>query len=418
MEKITAVLVGAGDRGLNAYGNYAKNHPEEIQFVGVAELDDEKREKFKEVHDISDDMAFKDAKEMLSKERLADAVFICTNEKYHYEPAKLAMDKGYHILLEKPITIEPETSLEIGDMARDYDKTFMLGYVLRYTPFFYNLKKLIDEGKIGEVRSIQYTENVGVEHYSHSFVRGVFAKEAEAGPMLLSKSCHDMDIINWLMDGEVKEVSSYASESWFKEENAPADVPDRCTDGCPVSDECHFYAPRMYFRDNPGFSTSVISVEQTKEAKMEALRNGPFGRCVYKCDNDVVDEQVINFEFDNGVTVAFTMNGYTSACDRRVKIMGTEGELRGHFGKNEIKIDEFLTGNTETYDISTVQGRHGGGDYYLASDFVKMVRDQSGDNRTAVKNATMSHIMAFAAEKSRKEDTKINIEEYKDFLRK
>lgn len=418
MKKVTAILIGAGDRGMNAYGGYSLKNPDEIQFIAVADINEKKRRKFQELHNIPDDMCFEDWRSMLDKPKFADAVFICTNESFHYEPTLKAVENGYHILLEKPITTKPHTSMQIGELAENFDKTFMLCYVLRYTPFFFTLKKLIDDGKIGRLRGIQHSENVGMAHYSHSYVRGVYSKSENAGPMLLSKSCHDMDIINWLVGSKCKKVSSFASQSWFNKANAPEGVPDRCTEGCPISENCYFYAPRMYFRENSGFSSSVISIDQSPEAKMEALKTGPFGRCVYKCDNDVVDQQVINLEYENGVTVGFTMNSYTFACDRRIKIMGTEGEIRGHLGTNEIEVYSFSSGNKEVYHINTVQDRHGGGDYFIMKDFVKMVQTGAGNNRTAVKDAVMSHIMAFAAEKSRKEGKVIVIDEYMDELRK
>jgi predicted dehydrogenase len=417
MKTVTAIMIGAGDRGLRAYGAYAKNQPEDIKFIAVVDLDEQKRKKFAEVHGITDDMVFDSWEPVFSREKFADAVFICTSERFHYVPTKLAMKKGYHILLEKPITTEPATSLEIGELAQKYDKTFMLGYVLRYTPFFYKIKQLIDSGIIGKLRTIQHTENVGIDHYSHSYVRGVFSKESNAGPMLLSKSCHDMDILNYISASVCKKVASFGTKSYFREENAPEGAPDRCTDGCPVSDSCRFFAPRMYLSEKDGFNVDMISVDTSPEAKMEALRNGPFGRCVYRCDNDVLDQQVISMDYENEITMSFVMNAYSFTCDRRIRIMGSNGEIRGHFGKNQIEIYDFQTRDVENYQVSSVVDRHGGGDYYIMNDFIKMVRTGLGSNRTNVADSLMSHVMCFASEKARKEGRVIDLEEYMGELR-
>jgi predicted dehydrogenase len=416
MEKVKAILIGAGDRG-NSYANYAINNPGTIEFVAVVNRSESKRKDFQKKHHIPDHMAFATWDEVFAKEKFADAVLICTNENYHYEPTLLAMEKGYHILLEKPITNEAQTSVEIGDLANKYDKAFMLCYVLRYTPFFYELKRIVEEGKIGEIKHIIHSENVGMAHYSHSFVRGLFGKEENAGPMILSKSSHDMDILNWIIGSRCTKISSFGTHSFFNAENAPKGAPDRCTDGCPVSDTCYFYAPRMYSSERSGFNTSMISLDQSPEGKMEALLTGPFGRCVYKCDNDVVDGQVINMQYENGATVAFCMSSYTMDCYRSIRIMGTTGEINGHFENNEIVITNFASGNQETIKVNTVVDRHGGGDYYIMNDFIKMIRNEAGSNRTAVEGAVDSHVMCFAAEKARKEGIVVDLDEFKEELR-
>lgn len=417
MKKVTAVLIGAGDRGANAYASYAINNPGTIQFVAVAEKNDEKRKHFQKVHHIPDEMAFSNWDDLFAKGKLADAILICTNENYHYEPAKKAMEQGYHILLEKPITQEPVTSVEIGDMAAIYDKVFMLCYVLRYTPFFAEIKRVLDEGTIGELKTIVHCENTGIAHFSHSYVRGMFSKEENAGPMILSKCCHDMDILNWLTGSRCVRLSSYSTPTYFNAENAPEDAPLRCTDGCPYSDSCYFYAPKMYSVPRSGFNVDMISLDTSPEGKMKALENGPFGRCVYHCDNDVVDTQVINMKYENGVTVAFSMTAYSEECYRTIRLTGTRGEIEGNLEKSEFVVKDFATGRHDTIRVSTVLDRHSGGDYFIMTDFIKLVREGREGGRTSTKGAVDSHVMCFAAEKSRKEGQEIDLEEYKEELR-
>lgn len=418
MKRITAVMIGAGDRGTNAFGPYAVNNPGTIAFVAIVEKDGLKRNNFRKIHGIPEEMAFDNWDDMFARGKIADAVFICTNEKFHYEPTKLAMSQGYHIFLEKPITQEPETCVEIGDLATGYDKVFMLGYVLRYTPFFSEMKRRIDEGAIGKIKTVLLSENTGMAHFSHSYVRGQFGMKEIAGPMILSKCCHDMDILNWFIDSRCVRLSSYASDTFFNVGNAPANAPKRCTDGCPVSDTCYFYAPKMYSAPRSGFNVEMISVDHTPTGIMKALDNGPFGRCVYHCENDVVDTQVINMLYENGVNVSFSMTAYSEECYRMIKISGTTGEIEGNLEKNEFIIKNFASGRHDTISVSTVLDRHSGGDYFIMTDFIKHVRDSVKGGRTDVSNAVDSHVMCFAAEKSRKEFREVDLCKYKQELRK
>ena len=417
MKVVTAVLIGAGDRGANAYASYAINNPGTIKFVAVAEKNDEKRRHFQQVHGIPDDMAFANWDDLFAKGRLADAILICTNESFHYEPTKKAMEQGYHILLEKPITQEAVTSVEIGDMAANYDKVFMLCYVLRYTPFFAELKRVLDEGVIGQLKTIVHCEHTGMAHFSHSYVRGMFSKEENAGPMILSKCCHDMDILNWLTDSKCVKLSSFSTPTYFNPANAPEGAPLRCTHGCPHADTCYFYAPKMYSAPRSGFDVDMISLDHTPAGKMKALEEGPFGRCVYHCDNDVVDTQIINMQYENGVTVAFSMTAYSDECYRSIKLSGTKGEIEGNLEKNSFVIRDFATGRQQAIEVSTVLDRHSGGDYFIMTDFIKLVREGRAGGRTCTKGAVDSHVMCFAAEKSRHEGREIDLEAYKEELR-
>lgn len=418
MKVVTAVLVGAGDRGANAYASYAINNPGTIKFVAVAENNETRRVAFQKAHNIPDDMAFDNWDDLFAKGKIADAILICTNEKYHYEPTKKAMELGYHILLEKPITNDPKTCVEIGDMAANYDKTFMLCYVLRYTPFFSEMKNVLDSGAIGDIRTIVHCENTGMAHFSHSYVRGTFGMSDIAGPMILSKCCHDMDILNWLVGSKCKKLTSYATDTYFCPANAPEGAPKRCTDGCPYSDTCYYYAPKMYSAPRSGFNVDMISVDKTPEGRAKALEEGPFGRCVYHCENDVVDTQIINMMYENGVTVSFSQTAYSEECYRTIRISGTKGEIEGNLEENKFVVRDFATGRHTVIEVSTVADRHSGGDYFIMTDFIKLVREGTTGGRTEAKGAVDSHVMCFAAELSRLEDGKeIVLEDYKNSLR-
>jgi predicted dehydrogenase len=209
MNKVKAILIGAGARGMYAYGQYALEYPEDIQFVAVADPDPQRRDRFKKLHDIDDDMCFSSWEEILDKPRLADAALICTQDKMHFEPTLKALEKNYHVLLEKPMSTSPKECKIMGEYANKYNRVFTICHVLRYAGFFGTLKQLIDEDKIGRLISIQHNENIGYMLYGHSYVRGNWCNSDTSGPMILSKSSHDMDILLWLAGADCVNISSF-----------------------------------------------------------------------------------------------------------------------------------------------------------------------------------------------------------------
>jgi predicted dehydrogenase len=419
MKKVTAVLLGAGQRGAGAYAPYAIEYPDELQFVAVAEPDAERRKEFKETHKIEDKYCFNSWEDMLDGPKLADAILICTQDRMHFEPTIKALEKGYHVLLEKPMSNDPSECVIMGEYAKKYNRVFSICHVLRYTPFFQTIKKLLEDNKIGELMSIQHIENVAYWHQAHSFVRGNWRNSTESSPMILQKSCHDMDILQWLVGANCTSISSFGSLGHFKKENAPEGAPERCLDGCPARNECPYYAPKIYIDWKDDWQADVlrkvVSTDTSNEALLKALKEGPYGRCVYHCDNNVVDHQVVNMEFENGVTVAFTMCAFTYEGGRSIKFMGTKGQIRCDMDKNEIEITSFLTGNRESIKLKVGADGHGGGDLRIMRDFLELVRlDGKKQGITSADKSIQSHLMALAAEKSRLEHRVINIQDYKD----
>ncbi|CAM4137514.1 Gfo/Idh/MocA family oxidoreductase [Paenibacillus alkaliterrae] len=415
MKKIKVAVIGAGLRA-EIYSSYALSHPDEMEVVAVADPNPERREKFKLRYRLSDEMCFENWEALLSVPKLADAAFICTQDKMHYEPAMKAMEAGYHVLLEKPMSPDPLESIRMGERAEQYGRVFSICHVLRYTNFFTTIKQLLDEGTIGHLMSIQHNENVAHWHQAHSFVRGNWRNTAESSPMILAKSCHDLDIILWLAGSDCTYVSSFGSLSYFKKKHAPEGAPLRCLDGCPVSGQCPYYAPKVYLTEDLSWPTSAISNDLSLEARTKALQEGPYGRCVYHCDNDVVDHQVVNMEFANEVTAAFTMSAFTHDCSRTLKLMGSKGEIRAAMEKYEIEVIDFETGVKNVISLQTAGGHigHGGGDFGLIQDFVKLVQnDGKVEGLTSAETSVQSHLMAFAAETSRLEKRVICIDEYK-----
>lgn len=415
--KITAVLAGAGQRGAGAYGPYALEYPDELQFVGVADPDIGRREEFRIAHKIDECHCYNTWEELLDGPQKADAILICTQDKMHYQPTIKALEKGYHVLLEKPMSNSVEECVLLGEYAKKYNRVFSICHVLRYTSFFSTLKKLLDDKRIGDLVSIQHNENVAHWHHAHSYVRGNWRNQKESSPMLLSKSCHDMDILLWLAGADCTKISSFGSLLHFTKENAPHGAPARCMDGCLMKGECPYYAPKLYMQGALKGFRQMISLDTSDEAIYKALKEGPYGRCVYYCDNDVVDHQVVNMEFRNGATAVFTMCAFTYKCSRTLKLMGTKGEIRCDTSKNEIELTEFLNGRKEVISLNAAGEGHMGGDLRIMRDFVRLIRDEVREGGlTAASRSVQSHLMAFAAEKSRLENVVVDIPKYADEL--
>lgn len=408
----TAIVLGGGSRGC-AYADYSLNQPEELKIVGVAEPDEKKRKHFANKYHVPEDQCYEDWKEILAQPKMADAAFVCTLDDMHTEPAVKALELGYHVLLEKPMSNTPEECVQIERAAESSGKVMTICHVLRYTSFYCTLKKLIEEGAIGEVMTIDQIENVGYWHQAHSFVRGNWRNSDETSPMILQKSCHDMDIISWLIDRPCRWVSSFGSLQHFKKEMAPEGAPENCMKGCPHSEECPYYAPKIYLNGNTEWPVNVLTTDLTPEGITKALEEGPYGRCVYHCDNNVVDHQVVSMEYEGGVTASFTMSAFTQDITREIKILGTKGQIHADMNKKEICLQKF--GQEEEMiplqESEADEFGHGGGDYGIVKNFLELL-DGKGDNRTSARVSLMSHLMCFAAERSRLEHRAISLEEF------
>jgi predicted dehydrogenase len=408
---IKAALLGAGRRGMYAYASYALKRPDEIQFVAVAEPDKERRRLFARQHNIPLDMQFASWEEMLQQSQLCEVLLICTQDRQHFEPAMKALEQGYHILLEKPMSPDPLETIRLAEAAEKKQQILSVCHVSRYDTYYSALKELLDKEVIGRVMSVQWTENVGFWHQTHSFVRGNWRNSDETSSMILQKSCHDMDMLQWFIGGKCLEVSSYGRLSYFRPENAPAGSTERCTDGCAVEHECPYSAIKHYHNEQASGFPMVVSANPTLEARMKAIQEGPYGRCVFRCDNNVVDHQVVNMYFDNEVTVSFTMSGFTTENTRTFKFMGTSGEIKGHHEKNEIEINYF-SGRKETIRPERFEGGHNGADYLTMRDFVRQVRSRELEGKTSAAVSARGHIMAFAAEHSRVTGKNVNLDRY------
>ena len=409
MKPIPAVVLGAGSRG-SIYASYAKEHPEELQIIAIAEPRRDRLDALAEEVGVPREYRFASWEALLAQPKLADCAFICTLDDDHISPALKAMEQGYHLLLEKPMSNREDECRQIVETARKTNRTLAVCHVLRYTPFYMTLKALLDKGSVGQVTTINQIENVGYWHQAHSFVRGNWRSTKETSPMILQKSCHDMDIILWLMGSNCTKVQSFGSLGHFTPENAPEGAAKRCLDGCPHVDTCPYSAPKLYLdMERTGWPVDVITSDMSLEGRRKALEEGPYGRCVYHCDNDVVDRQVVNLEFENGSVATFTMTGLTADFCRELKIFGTEGQIQANMGTREIVLHRFgEEKQVIPVDMGMEASGHGGGDYGIMADFLRILRE-GGESRTSAEVSLQSHLICFAAERSRKENIVVTL---------
>ena len=419
MQKKKLILIGGGKRG-NTYTKIGKEL-EKFELVAVAEPIKVRREYIAKLHGIPENMCFESWEPLLALGKIADAAVIATMDRDHYAPTMAAIDAGYDLLLEKPVSPILSECEEIERAAREKGVQVLVCHVLRYTPFFRALKALIDSGKIGKIMNIDHTEAVGHQHYSHSFVRGNWGNAERSSFMLLQKSCHDLDILQWLIGKECKSVQSFGTLSYFKKENAPADSTYRCFDGCPHIDSCPYSAKKLYIEREDGnwFKGVATSMHTppTDEQVLDAISKNQYGVCVFKCDNNVVDHQTVNMQFEDDIIVNFTMSAFNQG-GRTIRIMGTHGELEASMSSPTIKYTNLITGAVEQINIedavasdSIISG-HGGGDHGIMCSLYDMLcgKEDAAD-LSNISISVKNHRIVFAAEKSRLEGRVVKLSE-------
>ena len=423
MKKLKVILIGAGNRG-GVYTDVMSDLPEQFQVVAVAEPRDSRRERIQQKHNLPDNMCFTDYKPLLALGKIADIALIATMDRDHFEPAMMAIDLGYDLMLEKPITPTPEECIALTENAKKHGVRVVICTVLRYTPLFIKLKEIIDSGRIGRVMSINHEECVEFVHQSHSFVRGNWGNSERSSVMLLQKSCHDIDILQWLLGKKCKKVQSFGSLSYFTAENAPEGAPERCIEGCPVGDTCIYNSVKLYLESDSNWFRSAATklVKSTDEDVKKSLMESNYGKCVFHCDNDVVDHQTVNMLFEDDVTVTFTMNAFNTG-GRYINIYGTKGEIRAALkGDTPIRVYDIVSKETEEIPSSGtdgVLGGHGGGDAGIVRTLYSyMVGEYNGVSVPTIEESCYNHLITFAAEHARNTGTVVDVEEYINNLKK
>ncbi|MBQ7950642.1 MAG: Gfo/Idh/MocA family oxidoreductase [Clostridia bacterium] len=419
---LKVILIGAGDRGRIYVSRMPKD---KFKVVGVAEPVAKLREFIKEEYQLSDDMCFESWEDILAKPKFADVAIISTMDRMHYAPTMKAIELGYDILLEKPVSPDYNECVAMANAAKEKGTKVLVCHVLRYAPFFMKIKEMIEEGKVGKVLSVHHTECVGHVHQSHSFVRGNWGNAEESSCMILQKCCHDMDIMQWLVGSPCKRVHSFGSLGHFTKENAPEGSPERCDKTCPVYDTCYYNAVKLYLEDekNTWFRMAATKKESpTNEDVKEALKTTQYGKCVYKCNNNVVDHQVVNLEFENGAVASFNMSAFNEG-GRYIRVMGTDGELSGSIGDMQLDFFDFRTRQKTSIDLenatasNSIVGGHGGGDQGLMNALYDYIAGEcDGEQLSNIAISVENHLISFAAEKSRLENRIIDLKEFAEEL--
>ena len=397
----TVITLGAGNRG-NVYGNYALSNPDEMDVVGVAEPIPLRNERYLQKHKIEKANSFTTWEHVFNRPKFADAVLITTPDNLHYGPCMAALKAGYDVLLEKPISPSEKECRDILALAKKTGRIVAVCHVLRYAPYFEKLRELMQGGQIGEIVSMQHIEPIEHIHMSHSFVRGNWHDRHATTPIILAKSCHDLDILRWLVGKPCNKIVAMGGIKWFRKENAPAGSTPRCMDGCAVESTCPYSAMKIYYRNRQ--RTYVFDLPDEKEKQgdyiLEKLRSTNYGRCVYQMDNNQEDHYIASMEFEGGTTANFSMEAFTSYEGRRTRVMGSMGDIVGDM--ETFTLTDFRTGKRTVYDNSSGDG-HGGGDWRLVRNWLQAVSQRKPELLSSTIDASIeSHVMGFMAEKSRK----------------
>jgi predicted dehydrogenase len=419
-DPVTAIIVGAGHRSL-IYASYAETYPDQLQITGIVEPDPVRRSLTAKRFNISDENCFESVEHLVHGSKIADAVINGTMDELHVKTTMPLLKAGYDILLEKPIATSEDDMLQLYQAANGYNRRVMICHVLRYAPFYSEIRKTVAAGEIGTVINIQTAEHVSYHHMAVSYIRGKWnSLESCKSSMLLAKCCHDLDIIAWMSGAKPVKVSSFGSLTQFKPENAPEGSGYRCLDDCKIEAACTYSARKHYLEQGRWgsyvWNNDHLGVNPTDEEKINVLRtSSPYGRCVWHCDNDVVDHQSVIVEFEDGCTVTHNMIGATSRPCRTIHIIGTQGEIHGVLedGYFSIRHPDVRAGHEYSerqIHVNVTNDSHGGGDWRLVEDFVSVMRGEAPSiSSTSLEKSIRGHQIGFAAEKSRLEGRVVDI---------
>ncbi len=412
-KQLTVSILGCGSRGAYAYGGpMNRDADKRYKIVSICDIIPSRFERFAKSWGVSPENCFTDENEFL-KEKRSDILVIATQDRDHVRQAIKALDLGYDILLEKPISPDKQELLDLLEAQKRTGKTVMVCHVLRYAPAFTKLKELLDSGVIGKLLTVEWIEQVAYWHQAHSFVRGNWRNSEETSPMIMAKCCHDLDLMQYYAGAKCSEVYSVGGLDFFNRANQPEGAADRCFE-CKYNETCTYSAENIYIKrwkeagcpnDNWPFNICCREVPNTEENLRASYKENQYGRCVFACDNDVVDNQKVMMKFENGVSICLTMTAFTHGGARIGTFHGTLGEIEFN-ADDEIKIKVFGK-PVEAIKVSDIVKEkmlnsfgHGGGDYMLLTSLYEAVTE-GAKTATALEGSVESHLMALAAEESR-----------------
>ncbi|MAE61874.1 MAG: oxidoreductase [Planctomycetaceae bacterium] len=408
-QRLKFIVLGAGGRGRH-FGGWVADHPDCGEVVAVADPDATRRDRLCERCGVAGEMRFESWEAAMAREKFADVVINTTMDQLHAASAVAALDRGYHMLLEKPMATTLADCEAIDAAQRRSGTVVTVCHSLRYHRSWERIKALVDDGVIGELVSFEHLEGVEPIHQSHSFVRGNWGNEGRSTFMLMAKSCHDVDVLAWLVGRRCERVSSFGSLTHFVKANAPKGATAYCLDGCAAERECPYSAMKIY-GDDRLWMAGHADLPADRTARVEVLRTSRYGRCVYDCDNDVVDHQVVSFEFEGGVTGTFTMTAFAPA-GRHIRLHGTKGMLRSAADELRVDVHTYADGQDQRITLSEQAGGHGGGDDNVMASLVAAARaNDPAAVSTTTAESLASHRVVFAAERARREGRVVEISE-------
>ncbi len=400
-------IAGAGARGM-AYARHLQACGGRAVVAAVAEPRPEVRAAIAAEHGIVDSQQFGRWEELVAGPRTCDAVIISVQDRDHLAAATAFAKAGYDILLEKPMAPTEAECWQIVQACESAGVFLGVCHVLRYTPYTQLIRQHVQSGLIGDIVNVQHLEPIGSWHFAHSYVRGSWRSAKVAAPVLLTKCSHDIDWLSYIIDRPARRVVSFGSLNHFRPDQAPEGAAERCVD-CAVESSCPYSAVRIYRRGldpaaRESYFTAVVAPELTPEALERALREGPYGRCVYAGDNDVCDHQIVGIDYEDGLTAGFSLSAFTPVENRHTRIFGTRGQITTD--GNHVWVHDFLTQQTTEHTVNVAGASagegHAGGDAAMIEAFVRALADGdpsafSSDGRTSL----MTHSIVFAAERSR-----------------
>ena len=417
---VKVAILGLGSRGATTYGDYLITL-NDVKISAICDIDKDKLNFYQNKYHVEKKDCFLNSEDFFKAGKLADILIIATMDQDHYSQAMKALDLKYHLLLEKPIALNLKQCLDIENKALKNNLYVVVCHVLRYSLFYKKIKEIVNSKILGNIININTTENVGYWHQAHSFVRGNWNNSNKTSPMILQKCCHDFDILNWIIDKKPLNVSSFGSLSLFKKENAPKDSSNYCYD-CKIQNNCPYNAVKYYVDSikndkDLGWPYDVVVLNPTKDKVLAAIKNGPYGRCVYKCDNNVVDHQIVNIQYEDNITATHTMCAFSKDCYRDIKIFATRGDLIANTLNNTIIYHTFVDNKEFVIDVSKLTNDlsgHMGGDKLMINEFLKLINKDTSQLDSSIEKSVLSHVIAFAAEKSRiNKGVVINLNEFK-----
>lgn len=408
MNKIKLAIIGAGVRGRYTYGEFIKKNSDICEVVAVVETKIGRRNKFKEIFNLSEDKIFEDINVFFEKEKLADAVIICSKDATHFFVATAALQKGYHVLVESPVSNSLDQLVHLKDLCeKNKDKVFMAVMPYRYSNLFLKLKEIIESKDIGNLININYNSYIGYDKYVHNFVRGNWRLDSDSAPLILTNSCYDLDILEFLTNSKCKKISSFSGLNHFKRKNLQLDMSDLCI-RCSKNKECPYCSQKIYLNDEE--MSKSVHINPTKENLEEILKEGQYGQCVYSCDNDVCDNLISILKFKNNITATLNISAFTKEESKNIRLMFTHGEVYANFKNNTISIKKFID-NKEII----IKFQKDDEDEKLIKDFISRIRNSNLDNlKSSVISTISSHVTGFACEFSNVSETVVDIDEFWD----